>query len=484
VARPLWHHVLNSHFEHYRFFPNDPNDVFATEVVATTNYSGSLIFTVGCHSGLNVPDEDMPDLRIGTDWAQAFSRQRASYIGNTGFGYGDSDLIAYSERLMANFAEELGYWGEGPQTVGRALLRAKQRYFNDIATASFSNYDEKVMGIATLYGLPMLRVSMPLTTTVPPGSARITARRSDVAGPAEIISLTFKYVLSTTSTGSFYQIAGEDDLHVSAGRPVQPRAVVDVHQDDTIVHGVLMLGGSYSDVPDFDPMVARIVTDEVNIKEPLYPTQEWYPLVVGSLNRFLSIDGQSREQLIVVPGQYRAFNSTSPTGTERLYHTLNFAVYRAPFTDTDFIAPNIWQVQAYSLTTYLKFRVRVSDDSGSLQRVTMLYRPLGKADWSSIDLNYNGASGWAEIDLPQLKEPIEFYAQAVDPSGNVAASLNHGLPYAEVINGGSSIFRWCGVKSRLVRTFQNAQAAGGIGCGNPIPLPSRLFVFLHLKSFA
>lgn len=68
----------------------------------------------------------MPLQLLGTDWAQAFSRQRANFVGNTGYGYGDSDLIAYSERLI-------------------------------------------VLGEATLYGLPMLRITMPVTTTVKPG---------------------------------------------------------------------------------------------------------------------------------------------------------------------------------------------------------------------------------------------------------------------------------------------------------------------------
>jgi hypothetical protein len=139
-------------------------------VAATTNYSGSLIFTVGCHSGLNVPDEQMPGPLLGTDWAQAFSRQRATYIANTGYGYGDSDLIAYSERLMADFAQEPGYWGKGPQTVGKALLNARHRYYNSLPAQTFSNYDEKVLGEATLYGLPMLRVNMPVTTTTKPGA--------------------------------------------------------------------------------------------------------------------------------------------------------------------------------------------------------------------------------------------------------------------------------------------------------------------------
>ena len=37
---------------------------------------------------------------------------------------------------MTNFAQQLGDWGEGPQTVGRALLRAKQRYYNSAAAGS------------------------------------------------------------------------------------------------------------------------------------------------------------------------------------------------------------------------------------------------------------------------------------------------------------------------------------------------------------
>src|SRR5262249_31043369 len=142
---------LNSHFAHNRFFPNDENNVYATEITGTTDYRGSLVFSVGCHSGLNVPDEDFETVQLGTDWPQAFLRQGASgFIGNTGFGYGDSDLISYSERVMANFAEELGATGGAIPTVGGALLNAKQRYYNSIGAAALTNYDEKAMGIMTL----------------------------------------------------------------------------------------------------------------------------------------------------------------------------------------------------------------------------------------------------------------------------------------------------------------------------------------------
>ena len=142
---------LNSHFRHDFLYANQPGDrVYATEVTATTAYQGSLVFSVGCHSGLNVPDEAAPSVETGTDWPQAFLRQGATFIGNTGYGYGDRDLLAYSERLMLAFVRELGYNDGSLPTVGQALMRAKQRYVNDTAVGSLSNYDEKVVGELTL----------------------------------------------------------------------------------------------------------------------------------------------------------------------------------------------------------------------------------------------------------------------------------------------------------------------------------------------
>ena len=38
---------LNSHFEHYRFFPNGPQVITATQIIAATDYEGSLILSVG-----------------------------------------------------------------------------------------------------------------------------------------------------------------------------------------------------------------------------------------------------------------------------------------------------------------------------------------------------------------------------------------------------------------------------------------------------
>lgn len=64
----------------------------------------------------------MPGQSAGQfDFAQALVGNGATYIANTGFGYGDADTIGYSERLIQLFVEELLQGG----AVGAALQRAK-----------------------------------------------------------------------------------------------------------------------------------------------------------------------------------------------------------------------------------------------------------------------------------------------------------------------------------------------------------------------
>jgi hypothetical protein len=178
-------------------------------------------------------------------------RQGATYIGNTGFGYGDSDLIAYSERLMVNFVEELEYAGNGAPTVGRALMLAKQRYYNSAGLASLSNYDEKVMAVMTLYGLPMLQVEMPNAAMSMPGAPpegvfHTAAQSPDAtimnnlnAAASQPYTLTLTYdAQAVDGRGTYYTLAGQSDLFLTAGRPVQPRVTALLPFTDTLALGV------------------------------------------------------------------------------------------------------------------------------------------------------------------------------------------------------------------------------------------------------
>ena len=135
-----------------------------------------LLFTMGCHAGLAVPDayvpgtgSDVATLRL--DWAQALSQAKvAVYVANTGFGIGDTSSVAYSERLMGLYAKLL----DGSLSVGQALAYAKQAYYGSLGAVGV--YDFKILQQTAFYGLPFWRVS---TTGIPPVPGRAAAARHD-----------------------------------------------------------------------------------------------------------------------------------------------------------------------------------------------------------------------------------------------------------------------------------------------------------------
>ena len=115
---------INGHFSHYDatpadaaagdFFANrllDPSAATDTAAYFRAGTSTSLLYSVGCHSGLNVVagaiNSGAPAL-YSADFPQAVLKQGGNWIGNTGYGYGDSDLIGYSERLALLFTKQIG----------------------------------------------------------------------------------------------------------------------------------------------------------------------------------------------------------------------------------------------------------------------------------------------------------------------------------------------------------------------------------------
>ena len=77
----------------------------------------------------------------------------------TGYQYGDTDFLEYSERLYNNFARQLRAGTAGtPIAVGEALVKAKLAYL--ATTPDIRGIHEKALLEATLFGLPMLGVNM------------------------------------------------------------------------------------------------------------------------------------------------------------------------------------------------------------------------------------------------------------------------------------------------------------------------------------
>jgi len=135
---------INAHFDHNRALPADQNaagtenDLFTVDDLPNDDrLAAGLLFSMGCHGGLSVSDIELGVTADAADWAQAFSGNGAQWIANTGFGYGDTELVAYSERLMTLFAEELA--ADGSITTGEALSMAKRTYAS--TTQVWSPYD-------------------------------------------------------------------------------------------------------------------------------------------------------------------------------------------------------------------------------------------------------------------------------------------------------------------------------------------------------
>lgn len=94
------------------------------EIVSSNGYDperlrGSLLFTLGCHAGLNLPDRygDVYGGAGADDWVERLAG-RAVYVANTGFGYADRTTVGLTERLLALYAERIG---DSP-TAGAALM--------------------------------------------------------------------------------------------------------------------------------------------------------------------------------------------------------------------------------------------------------------------------------------------------------------------------------------------------------------------------
>jgi Ca2+-binding RTX toxin-like protein len=347
---------------------------------------------------------------------------------------------------MLNFTENLGYNPDPGQpstlpTAGSALMLAKQRYLNSLGNGGLTTYDEKVLGEMSLYGLPMLKINMPQQTSVVPGGESVfsTTPPLSIGGPAGANAwqqnLSFTYTPHTISdpvrNGTYYTVNGENGLQTTGNRPILPQTTINFSSATEIARGVLMEGGSFTDNDGFNPVITQIITQEVTLPaEGVYLSQALYPHSPASINRFLTVNGIAQQKLVVVPAQFQVTGVTaSSTGIMRLYDNLELVVYTAPYTETDFIAPNVWSVDAMENAGSLEFTVGVSDNATGVYRVLVLYRDMSDNAWTGVDLTYNPTTELATASVPASTNTVEYFVQAVDQAGNVSLVLNHGVPF-------------------------------------------------------
>jgi hypothetical protein len=379
---------------------------------ATADHSQALFYTLGCHSGLNVPPTNPYD---PLDTAQALAQHGASYVANTGYGWGYVTAIGLSEQLMLDFTERLVF-GQSA-TAGQALAAAKQEYYlND---GSFDYYDEKILVESTLYGLPMLRYTTPTEAGLrsqreEPGSRAAVVVEEEMTTLGDGLtrnSLFFQFpalIAESTEEGMYYTFG--DLVHASDGEPLQPKYVADLSFPQTEAHGVVFRSGVYTDEVSFDPVVDRAITETVTLPEPLFEAPTWYPPVLHRLNRL-----ERGDKLVTLLGQY-----DSQSQTERLYDQLSFDVYYHTGS-ADWTAPSIDCVGSKLGPQEATVTVMAYDASG-IQTVVVAYTD-GQGAWASVELASTGGM-WSGTFPATLGS--QYFVQVVDQAGNVQVGDNNG----------------------------------------------------------
>jgi Domain of unknown function DUF11/Cysteine-rich secretory protein family len=430
---------LNGHFSHNAIEPaNRASGTFAIDGLRTVAPASdataffkidggpTLIYSVGGHAGLNAPDSAFTDPALQSDFPSMILKHGGNWIGNTGYGYGDDSLIAYSERLSLLFTEMIGQ--PGTPTIGASLAQAKQRYVRTIGAGALSAYDDKVLAQMTLYGLPFIGMRVP-TPVLSPNAAAVVALPLNLAPRVTASAPTFTRVVTLTTTFSELTTAGgripraltqiSDSLRPgvttsvtgvdqsAVGRAVLPTLSYDITVQPTTgpqraqARSVRVRQAyTLDDLTDFNPHVTTIITDTTvgaSGEPQMSVTDQWLPLNPFIVQRTVTRVGandQASDTLLVNPAQFRA--TSTVTGTLRRYSQLVLEITYADPNVMDaanladtlppvLVGPTVTQEGAHSL----RISTRASDPDGTLAPTLRTTYTLDGITWKEVELVLN-----------------------------------------------------------------------------------------------
>ena len=411
---------VNAHYDHYRALPasaHSGGDQTLLPASGTNAPAGSIAFTVGCHSGLNFAVGDASstsDPRLG-DWAERMATRGALYAANTGFGYGDDSAVAYSEKVMADYAEHLA---AGDVTAGQALMLAKQSAFAQVGVTDV--YWTKAAAEATFYGLPMYRVGSdggegesvipePLTGDDPtdPTTRSSTPFAVDLRGRLNSV---------TDDRGTWWRVDEQEPLVVQR-RPIQPKLVEDVTSDDGPAHGFILESLTTADEGGQNPAIARATIDLAENEPEPESVEPFFPATVATVEPQATAEGR-RDILSLMAGSFR-------DDVQRLNLEMDGRVLRS--TSDDYEPPVIRRVDG--LVANGGFSIRVEAEGGDLLGGTVMYvtdadqAGGGEVEWHRSDLSLISPGVLSTGGtLPSGTSIPEAIVQVYDRSYNVAYS--------------------------------------------------------------
>ncbi|QIK66203.1 hypothetical protein G7072_07450 [Nocardioides sp. HDW12B] len=470
----------------------------------------TLVLSAGCHSGYTVVPGEQNEANADTyDWAQAMAQQRALLIGGTGYQYGDTEFLEYSERIYLNIARELRR-GTGPVAVGEALMAAKRDYLASLS--SVTGIDQKAVMQATMYGLPMAAVDAPRRTGDDPSSVRPTLQRAPAGTPGAGLGLDTADVDYATPTdegsrrtdlsaygaglpGELTWLNGRDGVSVFPGEPVLPKQVEDVTAPNTVLRGVGFVSGTYRDDTRKVPLTGAPAV-ESSTPHTGFESLVSFPQRLATPNYFDTLvrsSGAGRTSLVLTPAQYRteaaSADDTVPTNSRRAYSRMGFRLFYANGAETfagnapfQAAAPSISDVSGTTVGRSVTVSARVTGDpSAGVQEAWLTWTgenpgDTGHGRWQSRPLEQDDLDStlWsATFPLPagQSAAGFRFLVQAANGVGAVsldaAEGNGHGLTEAGVdgatvdLSGISDVSEFDDIAARV--TGSSGTVLGGRG---------------------
>ena len=478
-----------------------------TELVASdVDLTNTLVYSAGCHSGYNIVDSHIvPGVTLYLDWPQAFAQKGATLVAGTGYQYGDTDFIEYSERLYLEFTKQLrtgpNFGGRGPVAIGEALVKAKQRYL--AKTPDMRGLHRKSVIISTLFGLPMLRIDMPGERLVDSTDASNVLPTPIATGPGNklgllVADINFDFTrprpsgdgllepvattLTDVDSGGFLTatyLRGPDGVATNPAEPALPLATKNVSVDNYSARGLGFRRGAWTD-QTIIPLTGAPTTEIRGVHIP-FSSPVNYPMRFATLNYFDAIAGGSDTTLLVTPAQHRVQNFGSIQATLREFSDLSFRVFYSnnvvkfgENTPALSAPPSMSGARVVKDGADIVFLVNVfGDPAAGVQSAWATYTDGAgvNGNWQSIDLEQadpNDSTLWSGriVDgaLSGSFGRLDVMFQAVNGVGLVSLNDNFGRYYQ--IAGDLGTVGPDGVSDNLVETdltVISSQSSGAYG---------------------
>jgi hypothetical protein len=430
---PFQHYDLiaaEGHYSPTTVVPASGKERFRSkELAAVVNqdFAGTIWATMGCHSGHDIVDLEATPYAYPDSFVETLMPRGVTFVAGTGYQYGESVLLKNSERLYELFVEELTLRPAGRDgvAIGAALVNAKRRYANELL--AIRGIDEKVIGVAALYGLPMLRVRVPSPQERPRAPrADLDLHDTETEGLRRAVVRVAGHDIrpgpADAGAGSF---AVNDRTVARAMRPVLPAIYADVSLRGHVATGVVWREGKFSERPH-DALIARPAT-ESSPDMPRYRNRAFLPVRPLHLQR---LEG-GEDALLFAPMQFR---SGDPHGTVRLWTTGVFEVFYSSLTGTAALhdAPAIRRPRFDRITGGLRLVIDARH-YGSIDEEVRVYASY--IDGTTLrSVSMVGGASWPDgnsfkrrfrVDVPG-DQKRRFFFQAVGGNGRVGALSGEG----------------------------------------------------------